>query len=893
MTTPFGRQHVLSRSTIGLLLVLVLTLSGCPNNAPLRPVDVTSLFVVNTESRTHHGRTEHVTVKLQARNASISGSLSLVAALLPAGVVLEGASGSTPNGSPYIDVPLRGGKVDPGQDVPRIKLSFRIPSGTTLSYALRIFSDKPILHPLPPSPPPAPSVTFSIAAGAEHVCALTAAGGVECWGDNGDGQLGTAPPNTTFPYLPMPHPVSGLTNVAQVSSAPDATSTCALTGATVECWGANDQGQLGTGNTQKSFTPISVSGLPSAVAVGAGELHTCAVLTSGGVECWGNNQFGQLGNGTTVDSTIPVVVSSINNASAVATGLGFSCALLQTGALECWGAGALGNTTTSSTTPIPVTGISNAVSISAGLDHACAVLADGTAQCWGNGYHGELGNGSSTTSRTPVVVTGLSTAIAIAAGAGHTCAVLSNGSTQCWGDNSSGQLGSVLSGNNDFSTTPVTVSGVSNAMSVAAGDSFVCVQLSDGNQQCWGDNQFGALGNGQAAPETTFFSSFPVFAMRALLSSSGATTCGVLQSGQIKCWGSNANGTLGNGSSLSNVVAIPGVIPSIANAIGLSTAGGGNSDHLCAILADSTVTCWGNNYFNQLGPAAPPNNSAVPVPVPGMANVSAITAGMGHTCALVANFFNTGGVYCWGDNVSGILGPNGNSTGVPVLIPGTANATSVAAGSSHNCALMQDGTVSCWGANTNGQIGLNPAVSRFSNLPSPVQGINTAVQIASGANHSCALLSSGSIVCWGANGAGQLDNGNAQPVLTDSFVPLTVTAPGPFVAMGLGSAHTCGLLISGQLFCWGDDTQGELGDGNGNTQWSQVPLIPKTTVTFSDITAGTQFTCAASPTGPAQCWGSNTFSQLGTAGSPTCTFLWNPGNPAPASCVPVPVQSFP
>ncbi|MBI3774575.1 MAG: hypothetical protein HY273_03320 [Gammaproteobacteria bacterium] len=302
-----------------------------------------------------------------------------------------------------------------------------------------------------------------------------------------------------------------------------------------------------------------------------------------------------------------------------------------------------------------------------------------------------------------------------------------------------------------------------------------------------------------------------------------AHTCALSLVGEVQCWGRNDSGQLGNGSTTNSNTSV--TITSTSGPVTALTPG------------DATVTGLGGR-------------------------ITALAAGNGHTCALNG----AGAVQCWGWNVVGQLG-NGDTIDStnPVRVVGlSGQVTALTAGPTHTCAATSVGDVQCWGSNSNGELGNGSTLPNTSITPVTVPGLSgmvTALQ--AGYLYTCALSSSGAVQCWGYNYNGQLGNGST------SYISPAVTVAGlsgSATALTAGGQHSCALISTGVVQCWGINTSSEL--GNGNTMNSSTPVTVKgLTELASAVAAGFSHTCAVSITGAVQCWGLNNSGQLGNGGT--------------------------
>ena len=228
------------------------------------------------------------------------------------------------------------------------------------------------------------------------------------------------------------------------------------------------------------------------------------------------------------------------------------------------------------------------------------------------------------------------------------------------------------------------------------------------------------------------------------ISGSGVGSCIINSDSSIWCWGANATGRLGNGTIIDSDIPVQ-----VANLEGaVDVASGPN--HSCAVRQDGTAWCWGSDAFGQLGNDAAYVNQLSAVQVSGISAVIAITVGLNHSCALLQDTT----VSCWGVNSSGQLGDGTtNQSPLPVVVEGLSNVTDVIASYTHTCAITREGMAYCWGADSQGQLG-NDSLFENKNKPVAVEGLSQVVAIGTGDLHTCAVLQNGTAWCWGDNDKG-------------------------------------------------------------------------------------------------------------------------------------------
>lgn len=352
----------------------------------------------------------------------------------------------------------------------------------------------------------------------------------------------------------------------------------------------------------------------------------------------------------------------------------------------------------------------------------------------------------------------------------------------------------------------------------------------------------------------------PAFAESGALVTGWAHACRITPDERVECWGNNSGGTLpsaegqlGDGTNVDRP--IPGPVVGLPEAVRALAAG---EEHTCAITVSGALYCWGHNEFGQLGDGSGTNRLVATRVTAFTEPVSMVTGGGYHSCAIVGASRT---VWCWGRNDSGQIGEAGvmgTDSLVPVAVASLGtNVTKVEAGGYHTCALLPTGEVRCFGRNDRGQLGRGGGDDEN---PAPVAGLPATIEsIAFGDAHGCALDAVGGVRCWGRGGSGELGNGGQ----AQSTTPVQVIGLASGVrAIALGGGFSCAITFDGAGLCWGYNVRGALGLGDQANRSSPTPVFGLG-AGVQELAGGSEFACALNTAGAATCTGNNTHGQLG------------------------------
>ena len=715
-----------------------------------------------------------------------------------------------------------------------------------------------------------------VSSGFAHVAAIKTNGTLWTWGRNDRGELGDG----TAVCRSSPGTVAGGgTTWCQVSSTEQQIAAIKTDG-TLWTWGGNFGGSLGDGTTVSRCSPGTVAGGGSWCRVSSGSSRTAAIKTDGTLWTWGYNTFGDLGDGTTVSRCSPGTVAAGGTTWCQVAG---EAAIKTDGTLWTWGGNGFGKsgdgTNLSRCSPGTVAGGGTTwCQVTGGTSHTAAIKTDGTLWTWGYNAQGRLGEGTIVNRCSPGTVAGGGTTwCRVSFGRNDGAAIKTDGTLWTWGRSYCGELGDGTTVNRCSPGTivfPTTTSQefllLASAIDQISEDRQVSVastndlpdlykkELSNGhivfaesinapvisNNECWvgldgrvlrsdaptrtlftwGCNNCGSLGDG-----TTVGRSSP-----GTVAGGGTTWCkiagnvingmGLKTDGTLWTWGCNAQGQLGDGTTVSRCS--PGTIAGSGTNwcdIGITFCA------LGAIKTDGTIWTWGNGV--QLGHNTNTNRCS-----PGT------VAGGGTTWCQVNNagssafaaIKNDGTLWTWGCNAQGQLG---DGTAVNRSSPGTVAGggttwCQVAGGGASTLAIKTDGTLWTWGCNNNAQLGNGTTVSRCS--PGTVAGGGTNwCQVSGSSGNSVSIKTDGTLWTWGSNGQGRLGDGT----VVARCSPGTVAGGGTTWCLAKiypNGDHTLALKTDGTLWTWGRNYQGSLGNGTtvnrcspgtvagGGDQWTDV-----------------------------------------------------------------------
>lgn len=616
----------------------------------------------------------------------------------------------------------------------------------------------------------------------------------------------------------------------------------------IYAWGANWYGQLGDGTYEgrDSVTEVSVPG-ETFKAISAGDYHSLAIASDGSVFAWGANWEGQLGDGSTTDRLTPVEISVPGKTFlAISAGEEHSLALASDGSVYAWGNnsnGQLGDaSTTNRNAPVEISVTGKTFSeISAGDGHSLALADDGSVYAWGQNSEGQLGDGTQVDRNVPVEISADGkTFSTLSAGGYYSMAVAADDSLWAWGANSDGQLGDATTTNRK---TPVEISVAGeNVSTISAGYIHSLATTSDGSLYAWGYNGSGQLADGTKTNRNSPHEVLVAGKTFSRVVAGGTQSMGVANDGSVYFWGSNMSGQLG--------------LP-VSSAIPIEAGGGKSFPQMSAggffslaLDSDGSLYSWGQNSEGQLGDGtATDRDTPVEVVVAGK-TFSDISAGWEFSLALTTD----GSLYSWGRNPRGQLGDGTEvDENVPVQVSDVGKSFStMSAGFSHSLAITTDGDLYAWGNNSSGQLGDGTTKDRSSPVLVSELGFSA---VSAGGRHSLALSSDGSLYAWGLNGLGQLGDGST----TRREVPVEIVVAGKtFSAIAAGRDHSLAIATDGSIYAWGNNSNGQLGDGSTTRRIVPVEIVVEDR-TFSAIAAGEYHSLAIAADGSLHSWGANSY----------------------------------
>jgi len=539
---------------------------------------------------------------------------------------------------------------------------------------------------------------------------------------------------------------------------------------------------------------------------------------------------------------------------------------------------------------------STVLRVAVGARHACALTASGRVACWGSHEFGQLGTtqsftcgtGAANGSPAPIEVGGSLDgvkAVDLDAGEDHTCALDDQGRVHCWGANAEGQCG--FSPDQAIVDQPaIAIMSTPLPAALAAGLAHTCLLRAGGEAMCWGadERDFGQggllagphegfLGNGPGGSShvpagvllTDDSRRWPLKALAAGL----AHTCALDARGRVFCWGSDRHGQLGDGGATSVDAQSPVAValPAEEAPVRALTALAPGGDHTCGLTAAGRALCWGVADSGQLGLGAERTDQLTPqavlvadIPLEADRAFVALSAGGLFTCALSGS----GRVRCFGANDKGQLG-DGSGGGIqdhPQALLQGDGWLGLATGFDFACGFKQSRLGFGWGENGVGQVGLAPSGPVLAPVGLEAEGVRWR-GLSAGLAHACGVTSGGQILCWGNQEFGRLGNGSVATgsALPAALVPGAQIPAGAWIQVAAGAQHACGLTAAGEVWCWGSDLNGQLGDDASQHDYPHprpvdfAQVEPPEARAMVQIATSHTASCSLNAQGQVFCWG--------------------------------------
>lgn len=557
--------------------------------------------------------------------------------------------------------------------------------------------------------------------GGYHTCAITTDGDLYCWGANSNGEVGD---NTTVDKS-SPVLIDSGTKYSFVRVGGN--STCGITTTGVlKCWGLNTSGLLGDGTTVRKLVPTVIDSGQNYIDVGVSDVSACGVTSGNKLKCWGGNTYYNLGNWTNTSSTVPVAIDANENYSSVSVAGGTlnasptsACGVTTTGGLKCWGAnnGHMVFDVTSQFNSIKQINQSLTFSkVSIGLSSMCGITPSNDLYCWGSNNMGQVGDRTNLDRDYPILIDpGIKYAMVDVGASTQTstqysyaCGITMAGVLKCWGSNTSSKLGD---GTTVAKNKPKVIDYGTTYSYVSTGDTHTCAITTAGVLKCWGANANGQLGIGSTTAKSTptvvdSGTAYSFVEVSELYNSGKSHTCAITTAGDLKCWGSNAQGQLGNGTTTAS--SSPIVIDAGVTYSKVKIGSGFLQGYTCGLTTGQKIKCWGNNTYGGLGNGNTTQQLS-PVPVDAGTDYKTLSTKGENSCAVTA----AGQLKCWGYNFYKMVGDGttiNRNTPVNVDVGTIYDEVEVghsAWSQSSNCGIETTTLkLRCWGFNSEGSMAM-------------------------------------------------------------------------------------------------------------------------------------------------------------------------------------------